>query len=173
MTCASDVGANLNSVGPKPSHELAQLHRRHGKGSQVFVRCAIDGDDEALRLQRIRRAFEDKCPKLAAWSLDGRLSVWVLEANDIQLSNFPLVWEAVKQVIGERADIPDIIVFVETDLSPMNGWVFKEGTKGGRRGADTQRGLVLRRRQSPDEAQEADSQRGSRSPRRLTWWADT
>ena len=104
-----------------------QLRRRNGRGSKVFVHCVIPGEGEELRVARVRRAFDDKCPKLAAWSVDGRVSVLVLEANDIQLSNVFLVWEAVKAVIAERTDVPDVIVFVETDGSPMYGWVFKDG----------------------------------------------
>jgi hypothetical protein len=59
------------------------------------------------------------------------VSVLVLEADDIQLSNVFLVWEAVKQVIAERTDLPDTIVFVETDGSPMYGWVLKDGPNTG------------------------------------------
>ena len=60
-----------------------------------------------------------------------RRVIAVLEANDIQLSNVGLVWEAVKEVIAERADIPDLIIFVETDVSPMAGWVLKDGPHEG------------------------------------------
>ena len=107
------------------------LHRRHGNGSRVLVRRVIAGEGGELRLKRVRRAFSGKCPKLAAWSGDGRVSVLVLEANDIQLSNVGLVWEAVKQVISERTDIPDLIIFVETDVSPVSGWVLKDGPHAG------------------------------------------
>lgn len=104
-----------------------QLHRRHGNGSQVVVHCLIDGDGDALRLERVRHAFNEKCPKLAAWSAGGRVSVLVLEANDIQLSNAGVVYQAVRQALAERSDSPDVIVLVETDGGPMYGWVLKEG----------------------------------------------
>ena len=39
-----------------------QLHKRHGAGSDVAVHCLIEGDGEALRLRRMRRALNDKCP---------------------------------------------------------------------------------------------------------------
>lgn len=114
-----------------PSTKLpftVQLHRRRGdRGSHVAVHCLIEGDGEDLRLQRMRRALSDKCPKLATWCLDGRTSVLVLEANDIQLSNAFVGFDAFKQAIAERDDKPDIVVFVETDGSPMYGWMFKEG----------------------------------------------
>jgi hypothetical protein len=103
------------------------LHRRHSRGSRVFVRCTVERDGEALRLERVRRAFDSRCPKLATWSGDDRVSVLVLEADDIQHSNVFLVRPVVEQVISERTDIPDVIIFVETDASPMSGWVFKDG----------------------------------------------
>ena len=59
-----------------------QLHRRHGNGSHVAVHCLVEGESDELRLARMRRALNHACPKLAAWSRDGRRSVLVLEAND-------------------------------------------------------------------------------------------
>jgi hypothetical protein len=105
-----------------------QLHRRHGNsGSHVAVHCLIEGEGEDLRLQRMRRALNDKCPKLSAWSADGRTSILILEANDIQLSNASLAFHAFRDAVTERSDQPDVVVFVETDGSPMYGWIFKEG----------------------------------------------
>lgn len=68
---------------------------------------------------------------MAAWAGDGRTSVLVLEANDIQLSNAFVVFGAFKQAIAERNDQPDVVVLVETDGSPMFGWMFKEGDRFG------------------------------------------
>jgi hypothetical protein len=45
----------------------------------------------------------------------------VLEANDIQLSNAFVAFDAFKQAIAERNDQPDIVVLVETDGGPMYG----------------------------------------------------
>jgi hypothetical protein len=108
-----------------------QLHRRNGHGSRIVVQSIVEGEAEELRLTRVHRAFQAKCPKLAAWSGEGRVSLLVLEANDIQRSNIFVVWEAVDQVIAARPDIPDLIVFVETDGSPMFGWVLKDGPHTG------------------------------------------
>jgi hypothetical protein len=58
-------------------------------------------------------------------------SVLALEANDIQLSNVFVAFAAFKQALAERDDQPDIAVFVETDGSPMYGWMFKEGARLG------------------------------------------
>jgi hypothetical protein len=117
-----------------PSERLpfgVRLHRRHGNGSEVFVHCLIEGNGEALRLERMRRALADKCPKLKKWCADGRTSILVLEANDIQLSNCGVAFEAFRQAIAECDDHPDIVVFVETDGGPMYGWIFKERARFG------------------------------------------
>jgi hypothetical protein len=47
-----------------------QLKCRHRRGSRLGVRCVVLGDGPALRLERVRRAFDAKCPKLAAWAGD-------------------------------------------------------------------------------------------------------
>jgi hypothetical protein len=51
----------------------------------------------------------------------------VLESNDIQHSNVFVNYAAVERVLAERTDQPDIIVLVETEVSPMYGWVLKDG----------------------------------------------
>lgn len=105
-----------------------QLYLRHKDSSNLILYTDIDGDPEARRLERIRRALHDKCKKLASWSKnDGRTSVLALESNDIQLSNAFVISDAVRRAIQERSDQPDIVVLVETDTEPMNGWILKEG----------------------------------------------
>jgi hypothetical protein len=98
----------------------------------------IEGDPDALRLERVRRALDKKVPKLVAWAQDGRTSVLVLESNDPQHANVLVNFAALKRTLAERTDQPDIIVLVETDGSPMCGWVLKDGDRIGdaARGAD-------------------------------------
>lgn len=109
-----------------------QLHRRHGDGgAHVAVHSLIEGDGDDLRVLRMRRALSDKCPKLMSWSRDDRTSVLILEANDIQHSNVFVAFDAFRKALSERNDQPDIVVFVETETSPMRGWLFKEGARLG------------------------------------------
>jgi len=56
----------------------------------------------------MRRALNEKCPKLALWAADERTSVLVLEANDIQLSNVFVAYAAFKQALAERTDKPTL-----------------------------------------------------------------
>jgi hypothetical protein len=51
----------------------------------------------------------------------------VLESNDIQNSNASVIFGAIKRVLTERDDHPDIIVLVETEVTPMYAHVLKEG----------------------------------------------
>lgn len=110
---------------------LLQLHRRHANGSQVFLQCDVEGEREALRLERLRRALAAKLPKLRAWAADGRTSVLILEANDIQHSSATVVMKALVAALPERVDQPDLVVLVETDGGPWYGWVLKDGERTG------------------------------------------
>ncbi len=108
-----------------------RLHLRHRDGSSIVLRSDIEGDPETLRVERFRRAFNDKCPKLSRWASGGRASVLVLESDDFQHANFSVSFDAVEKVLAERADRPHIIVYVETDASPWSAWVFKDGDRVG------------------------------------------
>lgn len=80
------------------------------------------------RKERIRRAFEDKCPKLkAAKTKDSILSVLVLESNDIALGNHVDIGiVAIEEISLREKDIPDEIYLVETEIKPWVLWVLKE-----------------------------------------------
>jgi hypothetical protein len=104
-----------------------ELWRRHEDGSKVVLRHLIEGDEDPQRLQRIRVAFDRKLPKLLAWSSEGRETVLALESDDPFHSNYQNIFRAVATVVRERPAAPDIIVLVETDVSPWSAWVFKEG----------------------------------------------
>lgn len=103
------------------------LHLRHQHSSALVLYSDIEGDPADLRADRVRRAFNHGSAKFPPWVQTGHTTVLVLEANDFQHSNVFVNFAAVETVLSERADQPDLIVFVETDGSPMYGWMFKEG----------------------------------------------
>jgi hypothetical protein len=107
------------------------LHRRHGAGSQLILHSVTEGDTEALRLNRVRAAFDHKLPKLLVWSAEGRETLLALESDDSFHSNYQLIFAAVASVLSERPFAPDIIVLAETDASLWSGWVFKDGVDVG------------------------------------------
>lgn len=125
-------GLAVGETIPLHSDTLAfdmQLHCRHKDHSRLVLVTEIGGDPIERRDERIRRAFEDKCPKLATWSTDGYTSVLVLQSDDIQNSNVGIIFQTVKRALAERADPPAIIVLVETEVTPMYGWVLKENER--------------------------------------------
>jgi hypothetical protein len=107
------------------------LHLRHQRSCGLVVRSDISGDPADLRAECVRRAFDHASLKFPAWIQSGHRTLLVLEADDFQHSNVFVNFATVKRVLSERTDHPDLIVFVETDGSPMYGWIFKEGDRLG------------------------------------------
>ena len=76
-----------------------------------------------LRDQRIHRACDYKCPKLAQWKQSkGARTILVLEHNDVQTTNVSIVTDVYLQVIASRADAPDETYMVSTYTSPWYAW---------------------------------------------------
>lgn len=107
------------------------LYCRHKDRSRLVLVSNIPGIPDDMRLDRVRRAFKKKSGKLAKWKGNGYTSLLVLESNDIQNSNASEIFGVVKRILSERNDHPDIIVLVETEVTPMYGHVLKEGDRLG------------------------------------------
>ena len=73
-----------------------------------------DGELENLRIDRLRRAFSDKCPKLEHCKQEGARTVLVLENRDLALTSFDLIGNQLPALLAERTDAPDEIYLVET-----------------------------------------------------------
>ncbi len=74
---------------------------------------------EALRTVRLQTALDRKCPKLWRCKEDGARTVLVLEDNDISLSNYVIIGDALAGLLNERPNLPDEIYLVE---SAINRW---------------------------------------------------
>ena len=61
-------------------------------------------------------ALRRKCPKLQRCKEGGARTVLVLESDDIALTNHVLVGECLAALLPERADLPNEIYLVETEL---------------------------------------------------------
>ena len=74
-------------------------------------------DLEKQRRQRIETALAKKLPKLAAAKIEHHAteSVLVLESDDIALANRDAIGECLREVLRDRADVPDTIYLAETD----------------------------------------------------------
>ena len=88
------------------------LSSRHD-GVLLAARYAPE-DVENHRPARLRKALEDKCPKLQRCKEEGARTVLVLEDGDISLSNHVLIAEGLAGLFEERVDLPDEIYLVET-----------------------------------------------------------
>ncbi|HXG71108.1 MAG TPA: hypothetical protein VNJ04_10940, partial [Gemmatimonadaceae bacterium] len=81
-----------------------RLHLRFKEDSRLILHTDIEGDPEELRLERVRRALDAKCSKLATWAREGRSSILIIEADDNQHSNVFVVYQAVARAPDQLAD---------------------------------------------------------------------
>ena len=93
-----------------------RLHRMTPIGlPKNFQVNLIVSDVESRRLDRLRKALADKCPKLAGWKHShSAKSVLILEQNDIQLTNAHIVTEALLAAEGEITNRADEVYLVMT-----------------------------------------------------------
>jgi hypothetical protein len=92
-----------------------------GLANPFQIRFSPTGSN--LRDQRIRRACQDKFPKLARWKRsNGARTILVLEHNDVQTTNVFFVADAYLGAITSCADTPDETYMVSTYSSPWYGW---------------------------------------------------
>ena len=92
----------------------------HSVSKRGTLRCGhyAPGDEElkARRVERLREALHRKCPKLQRCKEDEARAVLVLESDDIALTRDDLVGECLAVLLPERADLPDEIYLVETEI---------------------------------------------------------
>ena len=106
------VRLNCTALTPQPSQSTT------GK-----LRSSRVVDDQLLgkqRVDRLRTALADKCPKLQCCKDRGARTILVLESDDMALTNSVIAKEALALASEERTDLPDEIYLVETDFDP---WV--------------------------------------------------
>ena len=68
----------------------------------------------SAREERLRKALEDKCPKLERCRQEGARTVLALESGDLPVSNSVLIGEALARALHGREDAPDEVYLVET-----------------------------------------------------------
>lgn len=104
------------------------LYRFPGRGGKVRIGRSVPEELERERLRRIRVALDAKLPKLRSEKENGRVSVLVLESDDLPNANHALIAEALRAGIREYGDdVPDEIYLVETEQEPWVVWVIKYG----------------------------------------------
>ena len=105
---------------------LYRFARRDGE-----LRSMLDAPEDLRekRRERIRKALEEKCPKLHKARGDNRISVLLLEWDDIFLGDDLEIAHVVTGELAVRNDVPDEIYLVDTSI--ITQWavlVVKDGT---------------------------------------------
>ena len=80
------------------------------------LKYIVPSDFEKARTERLRKACEDKFPKLATWKRDGAKTVLVLEENDLSLTNHQRVADALMEAEKAFPDAADEIFLVSTAI---------------------------------------------------------
>lgn len=119
------------------SYEIG-LIKRNSKDSRILFGRVIESDKTELtvgedgigtgeRVRRIRRALEQKTPKLLASSAAYKLpSALILESNDFALSDVFQVAQAFKSAIVGLSQLPELVFLIETDTL-VCGRLLKDG----------------------------------------------
>lgn len=82
----------------------------------VYIARYVPEDLEVLRLQRMKTALSEKCPKLSKAKMKADRSVLLLESNDVALGNVDEIWNALDKALRSRVDDhPDEIYLIETE----------------------------------------------------------
>ncbi len=100
------------------------IRRKPGSLAIMFIPPDVD-ELEDLRIDRLRRAFFDKCPKLARCREDGARTVLVLESLDNALTRFDQIGSHLPALLAEQVDVPDEIYLVETGRNLWWTWPMK------------------------------------------------
>jgi hypothetical protein len=91
-------------------------------GRHFQIRPVVTGGEQA-RADRIKKAIEDKFPKLTGWKCDADArTILVLECNDIQLTNPANVTEAFVPQANARKDRSDETYLVMSCMQPRLGY---------------------------------------------------
>jgi len=121
----ADYIGDLKPVTPLGVPFPVTLYRFDSLGSPARFQIvhSLQGNHEALRVERIRLACEKKFPKLAAWKAAGRArTILVMEDNDIQLTNQSVVADAFLPIAMARDDSPDETYMLMTCTQPWYAW---------------------------------------------------
>ena len=105
------------------------LHRDADYDSRLFIIQNLAGDRDSLQRDRIRTALARKCPKLLQASKGGRVSILILESDDVALANRRAIANATVVELSARDDAPDIVIWVRTSTNPWKAWFLKDGDK--------------------------------------------
>lgn len=113
LYCMGSTPAFVPEIGIKASlaaylHPLPQ--------GELTVSHVLQGDREADRLSRLKKAYDDKLEKLLPWKTDGARTVLILEDSDPVLSNPSLIFAAIKALEATYTEKSDELFLISNVL---------------------------------------------------------
>lgn len=107
---------------------LSSRKSRLDLNGQLHTHLYVRDLSEADRKKRMKKAFEDKLPKLHKYKKDQFSTILAIEDIDIALSNLEFCEDAIHDLRDEFSEIlPDsIYYFCTNDSKIMDAWLIKE-----------------------------------------------
>jgi len=129
LKLGSPETAPFHSKKAKPNGVPFEVTLYRWPGNDGKFRVVLNAPDELAdkRRERIRKALEEKCPKLQKAKGDKRTSILIFELDDISLGSHVSVGECLMEELPLRDDPPDEIYLVRTELEQWELWILKEG----------------------------------------------
>jgi hypothetical protein len=103
------------------------LYRFSRRDGEFWIILNAPENLQKKRRQRIRKALEEKCPKLHEARGNKRISVLLLEYDDIFLGNDLVISQDIIAELPSRNDVPDEIYLIDTCITRWSVSVVKEG----------------------------------------------
>ncbi len=131
----------VGSPNVSPSHYIREeplgvpfqvtLYRWPRRDGEFWISVNAPEDLKKQKRHRIRKALDDKCPKLYNTKGNVRISILLLESDDMFLANCCDTAKALANELKGRDDAPDEVYLVDTEIVMKEWvvWVLKEGTK--------------------------------------------
>jgi len=121
----ADYSAGIGPVIPPSVPFAVHLYRFKSPNApyRFIIKHRLSSDANTMRRERILKACDDKFPKLASWrDADHARTIFILEDNDIQLTNEALVAEAYLPIARARNDRPDETYVMMTFTNTWYVW---------------------------------------------------
>lgn len=98
---------------------------------KLHTHLYVEDLSEDERKKRMKKAFEDKLPKLNKYKKNQFTTILAIEDIDIALSNLPFFEDSIHELRDEFNEIlPDCIYYFSTHNNKiMDAWLIKEGNK--------------------------------------------
>jgi hypothetical protein len=111
---------------PNVPFEVSLMRAAVGQQGELSVRHLVGSELEQQRTERIRRAYNKKSKKLAAWQNANARSVLILEENDVQITNHWVIADALREVERSAKFRPNEVYLLSTAIDAFwSLWVLR------------------------------------------------